>query len=283
MAKRNKRNKNKPRRQAGAPNMAKSADKYALYQESVQDPPEDARLLTRVFKKRYGHAPRLMREDFCAAAALSCAWVEANPENRAIGVDIDPEPLDWGREHNVSPLSSHQQARLELAQGNVLDNDSLELADIICAFNFSYLCFHEREVLKRYLELSLSRLRPEGLFFLDLYGGADAMRTMTEERENEGFDYVWDQNTFDPIHHKVVNYIHFEFPDGSRLHRAFRYEWRLWTIPELRDLLREVGFGEVTVLWEGTDHKTNEGNGIYRPATSAPDDPAWVSYIVAAK
>ena len=154
MARRSKGNKNKKRKRTIRTKMSKGADKYALYQESVQDPPEDARLLTRVFKKRYGHAPRLMREDFCAAAALSCAWVAANPENRAIGVDIDPEPLAWGREHNVALLSSDQRARLELERADVLDNDALELADIICAFNFSYCCFHERDVLKRYLSQS---------------------------------------------------------------------------------------------------------------------------------
>ena len=283
MSKRSKVNKNKQRKQKPSTKISKRADKYALYQESVQDPPEDARLLSRIFKKQYGHPPRVMREDFCAAAALSCAWVQADANHRAIGVDIDAEPLAWGREHNLAPLSGDQEARVQLVKGDVLDDDSLEPADIICAFNFSYCCFDERAVLKRYFEKSLSRLRPEGLFFLDLYGGADAQRTMTETREHDGFDYVWDQDVFDPINYRAVNYIHFEFPDGSRLHRAFRYEWRLWTIPELRDLLHEVGFGDVTVLWEGTDRKTNEGNGVYRPATSATDDPAWVSYVVAAK
>jgi len=276
-------NKSRQKRKTSGTKMSKRADKYALYQQSVQDPPEDARLLARVFKKQYGRPPQVMREDFCAAAALSCAWVQAGAGHRAIGVDIDKEPLDWGREHNLALLSADQMPRVELVRGDVLDDDTLEPADIICAFNFSYCCFDERAVLKRYFEKSLSRLRPEGLFFLDLYGGADAQRTMTETREDDDFDYVWDQDVFDPINHRVVNYIHFEFPDGSRIHKAFRYEWRLWTIPELRDLLNEVGFGEVTVLWEGTDQKTNEGNGIYRPATSAPDDPAWVSYIVAAK
>ena len=282
MARRNK-GKDKKRKAASRPKMSRSADKYALYQESVQDPPEDAKLLSRIFKKRYGRPAHLMREDFCAAAALSCAWVQAGTENRAIGVDIDPEPLEWGREHNVALLSGEQTDRIELVKGDVLDDDALEPADIICAFNFSYCCFHDRDVLKRYFEKSMSRLRPEGLFFLDLYGGSDAMKTMTETREHEGFDYVWDQDVFDPINHRAVNYIHFEFPDGSRLNKAFRYDWRLWTIPELRDLLQEVGFGEVTCLWEGTDRETNEGNGIYRPATSAPDDPAFVSYLVAAK
>jgi len=263
--------------------MAKSADKYALYQESVQDPPEDARLLSRVFKQQFGRSAELMREDFCGGAALSCAWVEAGEGRRAVGVDIDPEPLAWGREHNLAGLPENLAARVDLVQGDVLDDDSIELADILCAFNFSYFCFHERAVLRRYFEKSLTRIRPEGLFFLDLYGGAEAQRTMTETRDHEGFDYVWDQDVFDPINHRATNYIHFEFPDGSRLRKAFQYEWRLWTIPELRDLLQEVGFGEVTVLWEGTDRSTNEGNGIYRPASRAPDDPAWVSYIVASK
>lgn len=283
MAKRNKKQRGEQRRRTAAQKMSRSADKYALYQESVQDPPEDAKLLARVFKKQYGRPAELLREDFCAAAALSCAWVQAGAQNRAIGIDIDPEPLAWGREHNVSLLSAEQEQRLQLVEGDVLDDDALEPADIVCAFNFSYLCFHEREVLKRYFEKSLSRLRPEGLFVLDLYGGADAMRTMTEEREHDEFDYVWDQDVFDPINHHAINYIHFQFEDGSRIHKAFRYDWRLWTIPELRDLLGEVGFGEVKVLWEGTDRATNEGNGIYREAASAPDDPAWVSYIVAAK
>lgn len=274
--------KGKNVRRARTPRAA-TADKYALYQLAVQDPPLDAHFLQRVYTKQVGRPARLMREDFCAAAALSCAWVRQNPENRAIGVDIDPEPLAWGREHNVSLLRPEQASRLELVRGDVLDDDALPPVDIVCAFNFSYFCFHERDVLGRYFAKSLSRLRPGGRLFLDLYGGADAQRTMVERREEDGFDYVWDQDLFDPIQHRVVNYIHFIFKDRSRLDRAFRYDWRLWTIPELRDLLREVGFGEVTVFWEGTDSRTGEGNGVYRPAKRASDDPAFVTYIVAGK
>ena len=33
-------------------------------------------------------------------------------------------------------------------------------------------------------------------------------------------------------------------------------------------------------FWEGADKKTNEGNGVFRLATSGPDDPAWVAYVV---
>ena len=78
-------------------------------------------------------------------------------------------------------------------------------------------------------------------------------------------------------------YIHFRFPDGSRMNRAFSYHWRLWTLPELRELLLEAGFRSATVYWEGTDPKTGEGDGIYSPATVGDADPGWVCYLVAEK
>ena len=65
------------------------------------------------------------------------------------------------------------------------------------------------------------------------------------------------------------------------MRKAFRYDWRLWSLPELCELMQEAGFKETRVYWEGTDRKTNEGNGIFRRAEHAPDDPAWVAYIVA--
>jgi len=271
------------KRRSRGSRMADTADKYELYQRSVQDPESDVALMRRMFKRVYEREPELLREDFCAAAAMACAWVAASPKHRAIGVDIDPEPLGWGREHNVALLDREQASRLELVEGDVLEDDDAPAPDVIAAFNFSYLCFTERPALRRYFEQSLARLRPEGILVLDLYGGAEAQRIQTETREDEGFDYVWDQDVFDPIGHRVTNYIHFEFPDGSKLRKAFRYDWRLWSIPELRDLLLEVGFEQVEVYWEGTDKKTGEGNGVYRPARKALDDPAWVSYIVASK
>src|SRR5690606_33076657 len=85
-----------------------------------------------------------------------------------------------------------------------------------------------------------------------VYGGQEAIDVMTEDREvdDEDFTYVWEQEKFNPISHDTVCHIHFEFPDGSRLERAFSYEWRLWTLPELRELLAEAGFSAVHVFWE---------------------------------
>ena len=102
-----------------------------------------------------------------------------------------------------------------------------------------------------------------------------------EPRACEGFTYIWEQASFNPIDSMMTCFIHFEFPDGSRLDQAFRYHWRLWTLPEIQELLREAGFSTVDVYWEGTDAETGEGDGHYRPATVGDADPGWVCYIVA--
>jgi len=52
-------------------------------------------------------------------------------------------------------------------------------------------------------------------------------------------------------------------------------------LPEIRELLTEAGFSDVTVYWEGTDTDKNEGNGIYAPAVTGDADPGWVCYLVA--
>ncbi len=262
--------------------MAKTADRYALYQEAVQDPESDVQLIQRIFRKHYDRAPRLLREDFCGTAAVACEWVSFHKDNRAWGIDLDPDPLKWSYEHNVAALTPEQAKRIKLVQADVRIAEH-EKVDVTAAFNFSYFLFKTRTELLDYLVKARSTLQDEGLLFLDLYGGADAQRTMTENRDHEAFDYVWDQDKFDPIHHRAINYIHFEFPDGSKLKRAFAYDWRLWSIPEICDALADAGFSESAAYWEGTDHKTGEGNGIFYKATSAPDDPAWIAYVVGVK
>ena len=279
MAGKKKRKKDKQRKAMVRGSEAQRADKHRLYEASVQEVDPDISLLSRIFRGEYGRPPRLLREDFCGTAALACRWVEKNGANRAWGVDLDPDPLDWGRKHNVAKLRPAQAARLTLIQGNVLDVDHGKV-DVTVAFNFSYFIFKKREELLRYFRQVRTTLGNQGLFVLDAYGGADAQRTSLEERDIDGFTYVWDQHVYDPINSQVVNHIHFEFEDGSRLQRAFTYDWRLWTLPEIRELLAEAGFSRSHVYWEGTDAETQEGNSVFTRRRKAPDDPAWVSYIV---
>jgi SAM-dependent methyltransferase len=267
-------------RKARKQTSAQKADVYDLYEEAVQDPDGDAALIRRIFKTTYDRDPELLREDFCGTAALCCAWVKTGDAKRAFGIDLDPEPLASARSRNVAKLEPEQAGRVELLRGDVREVKH-EAVDVTVGFNFSYFVFQERADLLAYFRRAKESLRPEGLFLIDLYGGAESQRTLTETREHDDFDYVWDQDVFDPINNRALNHIHFEFADGSRIDRAFTYDWRLWSIPELRDALHEAGFSRTDAYWERTDRKTNEGTGVYYRAQRAPDDPAWVAYIAA--
>ena len=123
-------------------------------------------------------------------------------------------------------------------------------------------------------------LAEDGLFFLDVFGGSDAYTECKEKTKLDGFTYVWEQASYEPISGDYVCYIHFRFPDGSRIKRAFRYDWRLWTLPELRDLLAEAGFSRSHVYWEGED-EDGEPSGEYSQAEEGENDLAWVCYLVA--
>jgi hypothetical protein len=278
MGRKHKKNrKNKSGRRKAT--MARSADKHDLYQRAVQEPDADIPLIQKIFRAQFSRPARALREDFCGTALLACRWVENNSDNRAWGIDIDPDPLEWGRKHNVGALQPDQAARIKLIEGDVRDIGH-ESVDVTVAFNFSYFLFMERDQLLAYFKSAFSALGSEGMLLLDVYGGADAQRTMEEPREvDDDLDYVWDQHKFDPINNRATNYIHFEFSDGSKMRRVFRYDWRLWSMPELRDLLKEAGFQHTEVYWEGTDRETGEGNDIFTRREQALDDPAWIAYI----
>ncbi len=262
--------------------LAQRADKYDLYQRSVQDPEADVHLIGRIFKRHFGRPPRLLREDFCGTAYMACEWGKAHRENRAWAIDLDPEPLAWGRRHNLAKLRPDQAKRVKFIRGDVLRVRHTPV-DVTVAFNFSYFLFDKRRDLLRYFRKARTTLRREGLLVLDAYGGAEAQQRQEEIREHKGFDYIWDQYRFDPIAHEVTNHIHFEFSDGSQMPRAFSYDWRLWSIPEIREVLEEAAFSEVEIYWEGTELATGEGNGIFTKRARALDDPAWVAYIVGVK
>lgn len=270
----------RPRPRGRPTSRARQADRYELYEKAVQDPDADIQLIDRIFRNHFERRPQLLREDFCGTALLARRWVEKRPDNRAWAIDLDPFPLTWGRENHVAPLRPDQAARIKLIEGDVLDIGH-EKVDVTVAFNFSYFLFKTRPELRRYFETARATLKSGGLLLLDAYGGADSQRTGEEPRSVGSFTYVWDQHSFDPITHAVRNYIHFKFHDGSELRRCFRYDWRLWTLPEIQELLIEAGFVRADIYWEGTDSETEEGNNIFTRRKRALDDPAWIAYIAA--
>lgn len=257
---------------------AKTADKHVLYQLSVQDVVTEAKFIADVFKKKRKRPAVSLREDFCGTALLCGQWVENGRARTATGVDIDPAVLSWGWEHNIEPLGE-SASRVTLLEKDVRDRVPGRF-DLVVAFNFSYWIFKTRDEMRNYMKTVRRSLGPEGMFLLDAYGGWEAYEPMYENRPVKGgFTYVWDQDKFDPITHEVTNYIHFKFKDGTKLDKAFTYEWRYWTLPELQELLGEAGFSDVRVYWDQADSEDEED---YRPTKRADNQPGWLAYIVAA-
>lgn len=263
------------------PRKADTADRHALYERSVQNTDHEYDFLNTAFQRLRKRTPYRLREDFCGTAQMSCEWVKRRRTNEAIGVDIDREVLDWSTTHNVPHLTASAQRRLKLLEADVLTVEAPPV-DIVIAMNFSYQIFKTRETLRHYFERAREGLVKDGVFFIDAFGGYDALREMRERTEHRSFTYVWDQAQYDPITGNIVCHIHFSFPDGSRLNKAFTYDWRLWTLPELQELLLEAGFRRVTVYWQGTNRR-GEPNGVFEPATVGESDPAWIAFLSAEK
>ena len=261
--------------------MADKADIHELYEQAVQDVEMEVDFLQKTFKELRGRDAQLFREDFCGTASACCQWVRQGRDYQAIGVDIDPSVLEWGRKNRVGQLSPEDQARVRLLESDVMTVDTPPV-DVIAALNFSYFIFDTRETLRAYFRRCHEALKDDGVLFLDMYGGPEAQEETKEKTKYKKFTYIWHQAKFHPVTHFVRCHIHFKFPDGSRLKKAFSYEWRLWTAPEIRELLLEAGFSKATVYWEGED-EDGEGNGEFTPDEKGVADLAWIAYVVAEK
>jgi SAM-dependent methyltransferase len=270
--------KNAPKARRKKPKLtARNADRHVLYQASVQDVASEARFVARTFERVRGRKAVTLREDFCGSALLCAEWVKKSGRT-AVGVDLDPSVLAWGIERNLAPIGEPGN-RVRLFEQDVRAKVPGKF-DVTVALNFSYFVFRTREDLRGYFASVRRSMAEDGLFFVDLYGGYESMKVMRESTRIRGFKYVWDQAEVNPIDHSVTNHIHFEFDDGSKLNEAFTYEWRLWTIPELRELLEEAGFSKSTVYWEDAN-ADGEGTGTFRPKERADQEAAFVAYIVA--
>jgi SAM-dependent methyltransferase len=265
-----------------AATMAEKADIHDLYEQSVQAVDVEAEFLNDTFRALRKRAPLRLREDFCGTASLCCEWVRRDPERHAVGVDIDKPTLDWGRKHRLAKLPQSARARVRLLHDDVRSVQT-EPVDIVGAFNFSYFCFKSRDEMRAYFERVRHALADDGVFFLDAFGGPEASDLVKEKTKiDSNFTYIWEQAEFEPVTSRILCYIHFKFSDGSKLKRAFTYDWRLWTLPELRELLTEAGFSRVRVYWEGDDGD-GEGNGVFTEHSTGEADLAWIAYLVAEK
>lgn len=264
-------------------------DRHVLYEAAVQSLEADLDFFERVYQRKRGKRFERFREDFCGTAALSCDWVRRRPAHLAWGVDLHRPTLDWGLKHRVAHLGSAAE-RVRLQCADVLQVDGPKI-DVVAALNFSFSVFKERDLLRRYFKKVRKSLLPGGIFYLDTFGGTETLgetkerRRIPSSKDWDGqripaFYYVWEQARFNPIDHEILCHIHFELPNGTKLRKAFTYDWRLWTLPELQELLLEAGFDSTEVYMEGWDEEAEDGDGIFRCRKRFENHEAWVAYVV---
>jgi cyclopropane fatty-acyl-phospholipid synthase-like methyltransferase len=272
--------------------MNKSIHKHVLYEASVQDTDVDINLINRMTRRASGKKARTLREDFCGTAILACDWVRSRKDRESWGIDLHHPTLEWAKQHRL-PVLGEDAERVHLLEENVLEAQTPNV-DVVAALNFSYLIFKEREILKAYFTSVYESLNPKGVFMLDLFGGPHAQEVMKEKKKVDAgtdylgnptppFTYIWDQAKFNAVNQNILCKIHFKGKHIEPIETAFTYDWRLWGLAEITDLLKEVGFIKVDHYFEGWDDETEETDGVMNVRTTYEDMMAWICYLGAAK
>ena len=105
---------------------------------------------------------------------------------------------------------------------------------------------------------------------------------MTDVIEHDHWKYYWECMKFNPINNHCTFAIHFKRDREKKRKEVFVYDWRMWTMSELRDILIEAGFSKTVAYWEGDDDEGG-GNGEFYPSEEEENCNAWVTYIAAIK
>jgi hypothetical protein len=272
-----------------AATQAEQADLHTMYQYAVQAPETEVEFFEQTYEKLRGKKPLSMKEDFSGTCLLSVEWVKSDPQRTAVCVDICPDTLAWGKEHNIEPAGAEVASRMQIFQADVRDINEPKV-DITCALNFSFCIFKTRDALREYFAKAREGLKDDGMLMLDMFGGTECLDILEEETEMDEVDatYIWEHKKFNPITNEILCHIHFEFPDGSRMDKAFTYDWRLWSLPEIKELLEEAGYSKVRIYWEEfeedeDDEDLMEGTGEFFEASEVENQESWQVYIVAEK
>lgn len=197
------------------------------------------------------------------------------------GVDIDREQLLWGKESNVN-VDPGTSERVKLICKSVLELDEsgkdTGKSDVTCAFNFSICYLHERQELIKYFKICRGTLKSEGMFFCDIFGGEEMLQSNVRMLSNN-VKYSFVAESYCPITNRAHFSMNFKFSDGSKIKDAFTYHFRIWTIPEIREALKEAGFAR-TVVWfhDESDDCPEED---YKPMEETFQRQSWHAFIVA--
>ncbi|KAJ3044228.1 hypothetical protein HDV00_002906 [Rhizophlyctis rosea] len=277
--------------------LAEQIDVHTCYQEAVQLPQAEVENLVNMYgeaQRDFGQAdelgqykkPTLLREDFCGTAILCRAFCKSHVEREAVGVDLDESVIKYARE--VTLAEGPESERVRVVHGNVLSTPmelKVSKVDIIAGLNYGCFYFKKRADLVKYLTNSRMGLREGGVLIVDVFGGARVTGSVGRlvRREFGKFSYFFEQKPFEVMTNTARVHLHFRFEDGSWLKDAFEYDFRAYTIIEIKEAMLEAGFCK-TQTWvapsaeqenveddeedgehsEDDDHVTSsESNGIH--------------------
>jgi len=279
--------KGKQQKSKSKQTLADKADKHDCYQKSVQEPEHEVDVFIQAYKEDYKRKPLKLREDFCGTFAVCCSWVESDSKRTAWGVDLCDETLQWGKDNNLSKLKQKDAKRITVLEQDVREFNTPQ-ADVLAAQNFSFWIFKTREEVIEYFKVAHANLASEGVIVMDMMGGrdcydSDVVDKRTIVKGKKGFKYHWEQAYFNPVNSHCTFYIHFKFADGSKMKKAFQYDWRFWTIPEVREMLMEAGFKDTVVYWEEDDDDNEDEDATWNQVDEAPNDYSWLCYVVGIK
>ncbi len=279
--------KGKQQKSKSKQTLADKADKHDCYQKSVQEPEHEVDVFIQAYKEAYKRKPLKLREDFCGTFAVCCSWVESDSKRTAWGVDLCDETLQWGKDNNLSKLKQKDAKRITVLEQDVREFNTPQ-ADVLAAQNFSFWIFKTREEVIEYFKVAHANLASEGVIVMDMMGGrdcydSDVVDKRTIVKGKKGFKYHWEQAYFNPVNSHCTFYIHFKFADGSKMKKAFQYDWRFWTIPEVREMLMEAGFKDTVVYWEEDDDDNEDEDATWNQVDEAPNDYSWLCYVVGIK
>ncbi len=253
-----------------------SSKKYKLYESSVQCVESDVNFINQQYYSFYGVYPTTLREDFGGTAKLCCKWVKQSDNHKSWSIDLDDEPVSYGKKNHYSKLNSNQQDRMKYIMGNVLDTHDFK-TDIVAAFNFSYYTFKTRQKLLTYFKKVKEHLNLKGMFCIDLFGGTDCYSPIEDSTKFDKFTYYWDCKDYNPITSECKYSIHFKLKkNGVKYEDVFTYDWRMWSFIELTELLQEAGFKTILKFWEDDDEE-----GKFYVSEKEQNQEAWVCYICA--
>lgn len=261
--------------------------RYQIYEASVQDVAGQCDLLEQFYEDQFGHKPVSLREDFCGTFISAIHWVKRGKERRAVGIDLDPVPLEFGRRHHLKSLTAGERKRLKVVLGDVRRVSSPKV-DIATAGNFSFFCLRNRADLIAYFRAVHRGLNRKGALALEMAGGPGFVEAPYSERRlikrphpsghgKPWFTYIWEQKKFDPISREGLYQISARMKSGQKYTGLFQYHWRVWTIPEVRECLAEAGFSSSQVYWP--DQLAASSYSRVSQAENT-DLETWLSFVV---